>query len=365
MVSANDPVRIASISKLITALAVLRLKDEGKLDLDRDVSAYLGWQLRNPAFPEEPITLRLLLSHQSSLRDGDDQYIVPLGQSLRHRLTNPIVWSSEHGPNRRWFAYSNINFPVVASIIESVSGERFDIAMRRLVFKPIKVEACFNWGAGCSARSFRKAVVLYRSNGDVARDDLRGKPPPCLVVSTGDGTCDLSGYRPGENGSLFSPHGGLRISMMQLARIGQVLANSGKPLLSKPSFDELTAAQWQAPSPGDEDRGGVNEHGKIDGSFCSYGLGLQRIGLRQADCNDDLFNDGRLRLGHAGEAYGVRSGLWWDPIAKQGIVYFINAVPDDIQQCRSTFSAAEEALVARSATSDGAGLSNAPCRKRE
>ncbi|TAD84388.1 MAG: class C beta-lactamase-related serine hydrolase, partial [Sphingomonadales bacterium] len=46
-VEANDPVRIASISKLIMALTALRLVDEGKLDLDRDVSDYLGWQVRS------------------------------------------------------------------------------------------------------------------------------------------------------------------------------------------------------------------------------------------------------------------------------------------------------------------------------
>lgn len=70
-VTADDPVRIASISKLVTALGVMRLVDEGKLDLDRDVSDYLGWDLRNPAWPDKPITLRHLLSHQSSLVDGE------------------------------------------------------------------------------------------------------------------------------------------------------------------------------------------------------------------------------------------------------------------------------------------------------
>lgn len=47
-VEANDPVRIASISKLIMALTALRLMDEGKVDLERDLSDYLGWTLRSP-----------------------------------------------------------------------------------------------------------------------------------------------------------------------------------------------------------------------------------------------------------------------------------------------------------------------------
>jgi CubicO group peptidase (beta-lactamase class C family) len=53
-VTADDPVRIASISKLVTTLGVMRLVDKGKLDLDRDVSDYLGWKLRHPAFPDKP-----------------------------------------------------------------------------------------------------------------------------------------------------------------------------------------------------------------------------------------------------------------------------------------------------------------------
>src|SRR5688500_4600445 len=75
-VTADSPVRIASVSKLITALGVMRLVDAGVIELDRDVSDYLGWELRNPAFPDTPITLRLLLSHQSSLVDGGERYII-------------------------------------------------------------------------------------------------------------------------------------------------------------------------------------------------------------------------------------------------------------------------------------------------
>ncbi|MEY4670138.1 MAG: hypothetical protein RLZZ415_17, partial [Pseudomonadota bacterium] len=191
-VTADSPVRIASISKLVTTLAVLRLVDQGKLSLDRDVSDYLGWPLRNPAYPDQPITLRLLLSHQSSLRDGGERYIIPLDVTLRERLAEPAMWDAQHGPKAGWFAYSNINFPIAASVIERVTGERFDVAISRLVLRPLKLDACYNWGAGCSATAFRNAAILYRSNGDVARDDLKGQPPLCPVVAAQDGSCDLT-----------------------------------------------------------------------------------------------------------------------------------------------------------------------------
>ena len=76
-VTIDDPARVASISKLVVAIGVMRLSEQGKLDLDRDVNEYLCWRVRNPAFPDAPITLRALLSHQSGLRDSVD-YIVPL-----------------------------------------------------------------------------------------------------------------------------------------------------------------------------------------------------------------------------------------------------------------------------------------------
>ena len=77
----DDPVRVASISKLVVGLGVMRLVEQGKLDLDKPVGDYLGFPVANPAFPADPVTLRQLLSHTSSLHDHDDQYAIPLGDS--------------------------------------------------------------------------------------------------------------------------------------------------------------------------------------------------------------------------------------------------------------------------------------------
>ena len=341
-VTADDPVRIASISKLVTTLGVLRMVDAGQLDLDRDVSDYLGWHLRNPFFPDRPITLRLLLSHQSSLLDGDDFYIVPLGRTLRAQLADPLVWDSVHAPGSGWFHYANFNFPVVASVMERVSGERFDRLMQRLVLRPLKLDACFNW-SGCSPGALRRAVVLYRADGSVARDDLRGVAPACLVVAAADGSCALGDYTPGWNGALFSPQGGLRIAMSDLARIGQVMAGGGKGFLSRRSHAELTRVHWRF-----DGSNGVGESGEADGFFCAYGLGLQILTEGPAPCHDNLFGDQRQRLGHPGEAYGLRSGLWWDPVTGRGLAYFTSAVPDRAPPGRSAFSAREESIVEKS-----------------
>src|SRR4051812_41314032 len=131
----DSPVRIASISKLVVALGVMRLVEQGRLDLDRDVSDYLGWRLRNPAFPDRPITLRLLLSHRSSLRDDVD-YAIPLGTELRAALAPPAAFDAAHPPGA-FFHYSNLNFPVIATVMERVGSQRFDRLMADLVLRPL------------------------------------------------------------------------------------------------------------------------------------------------------------------------------------------------------------------------------------
>lgn len=336
----DDPVRIASVSKLVTALGVMRLVDAGKLDLDRDVSDYLGWSLRNPAFPDQPITLRLLLSHQSSLTDGAD-YVIPLGETLRQRLADPRAWDSTHAPGSGWFAYTNLNLPVAASVMERVTGERFDQLMRRTVLHPLKLDACYNW-SGCSPKAIRRAVVLYRVTGEVARDDLGGRAPPCLVIPAADTSCKLAAYIPGENGALFSPQGGLRISLRDLAKLGQMLARGGKGFLKGASFTEMTRVHWRF-----NGSNGIGEDGAANGFFCAYGLAVHHIGSGEAGCRDDLFGDGIVRMGHSGEAYGLRSGLWFDPASGRGLAFFTTAVPDAEPEGRSAFSQREEKLVAR------------------
>jgi CubicO group peptidase (beta-lactamase class C family) len=328
----DDPVRIASVSKLVVAIGVMRLVEEGKLDLDRDVSDYLGWPLRNPAFPDRPITLRLLLSHTSSLTDGID-YALPYGTELRTALANPAAFDAAHPPGA-WFHYSNLNFPVIASVMERAVGERFDALMARLVLQPLGLDACFNWTT-CSDAAVTRAVVLTAPDGSVLRDDLGSRRPDCPVLApTG---CDLSTYVLGDNGALFSPQGGLRISARDLATIGRLLLNHGRPLLSEASFVTLTTPVWRFDGANGETESGF---------FCAYGLAVQSLPGPREGCRDALFGPGRAMIGHAGDAYGLRSGVWVDPAAGTGIAFFATGNGDDPPRGRTAFRAIEEQLAA-------------------
>ena len=62
--------QIASVSKLVTATTLMRLHEQGKFGLNDDINAYLPFSVRNPAYPDTPITFRMLLAHTSSVADG-------------------------------------------------------------------------------------------------------------------------------------------------------------------------------------------------------------------------------------------------------------------------------------------------------
>jgi CubicO group peptidase (beta-lactamase class C family) len=307
-VGIDDPVRVASISKLVAGIGVMRLVDQGKLDLDRDAGEYLGWPLRNPAFPDQKITLRMLMSHVSTVTDNAD-YILPLDGDLSVVLADKKAWDETHRPGS-YFRYANFNLPIIASIMEAATGERFDRLMARLVIEPLKLDACYNWSAGCSAQRRSQAVTLLRPNGDLAKDAvLPTGQADCYYVRTKDGSCDIALYRLGQNGSAFSPQGGLRISARDLTKIGQVMLNKGKPLLTPASFAEMTRAQWTFNgSNGDDEKG----------YFKAFGLDVH------------LHNDakGNPWFGHVGEAYSLRAGFWLNAKTGKGKVHYVTMVDE-------------------------------------
>ena len=255
-------------------------------------------------------------------------------------MAEPSSWDLKHGPGENYFTYSNLNFPIVASIVELATGERFDLWMRREVLEPMKLDACFNWPT-CSDSTVVRAVVLMQ-DGEAVRDDLNGKRPDCPVFVKEGERCDLSRWRLGENGALFSPQGGLRVSARGLGRIGRMMLNGGTldgtRVISPTSVETLLTQVWRFN--GDN---GESDHG----FYCSYGLATQQIPTRARGCNDDPAGDGVIRVGHAGDAYGLRSGLWIDRARGTGVAYFVTGLTEDPPRGRSSYRAAEEAALRR------------------
>lgn len=342
----DDPVRVASISKLVVAIAVMRLEARGQIELEADVSRYLGWTLRHPAHPEVPITLELLLSHRAGLTDAAG-YVADASSRLDAMVAAPGAWDQEHAPGT-WFRYANLGFTIIGSVLERVTGERFDRLMQELVIAPLELDACFNW-ATCDDATIARAVVLRDHEGNVRLDDFGGVRPACPVLAAADGSCSLDAA-PGVNGGLFSPQGGLRISVRGLARIGQMLLAdgevAGKQFLAPSAVAALERPRWiwngANGSPGEGDS--VSAQGAL---FCRYGLATQTLGPPLFQCGDDLFGDSRERVGHAGEAYGLVSGLWLDRQRGTGTAWFAVGADLSLSGVDSAFYRAEEELARR------------------
>jgi CubicO group peptidase (beta-lactamase class C family) len=315
--SPDDFVRVASISKLVTTVGVMRLVEQGKLDLDTDVSDSLGFPFRNPAFPDVVITPRMLLSHTGSLRDGD-AYWVDYPGKLTDLMGAADRFDATHRPGT-YFTYTNLNYGVLAQLIEHVSGERFDVYMRRAVFKPLGIQAGYNW-SGLEKLPAAQVGTLYRKKKDedpwmpdgpwVAQiDDFKGAPPK-LKGRGYEG--DPADYQIGTNGTLFSPQGGLRISLRNLAKLTAYLASTKSPVI-----EAMTKPVWSYAKIGNVETGNSE-----DGFYRGYGSGPQLF-VGGADAAPQPLP------GHFAEAYGLRGGLLFDRKTKKGWIYLITGFSND------------------------------------
>ena len=130
--------RMASHSKLFTAIAIMQLREEGKLRLDDPVAKYLPWFKAKPAGDDDgPITIEQLLSHSSGLqREAGDHWVsfeFPTTDELRRLYSDR---QAAFAPSVRW-KYSNLAYSIAGMIVEQVSGERWADYVDRNIFKPL------------------------------------------------------------------------------------------------------------------------------------------------------------------------------------------------------------------------------------
>ena len=342
----DTPVRIASISKVVVALALHRLADAGRIRLDGDVSEYLGWRLRNPAYPDVPITIRQMSRHESSRSDAGG-YPSVLGERLRDKIGKDSFSKAAPGT---LFDYANLNQAILGEVIEQVTGKRFDVAVRELVLAPLGLEACYNW-SGCSAQTAAAGAVLYRkAPSDAGPWDAAGpwlaqidamRPAPCPVRTDEGAPCDLEAYVPGTNGSLFSPQGGLRISVEGLAKLGRRLLRDDGFLKPDTRASLFRAVRVKGAGRGAETDAGLMQYWSEGGLHCFSGDG-------KPGGDQPLAPRPMPGCGHLGDAYGLRSGLIIDPRAGSVLAYVLTGVsappPPGLH---SRFSAPEEELIGK------------------
>ena len=136
--------RIASVSKLVMAFGVLALCERGALNLDEDLSVYLGYPVRNPHFKDVPVTLRMLLTHTAAIRDEGNYGTrgMQKGYTLRELLENADNWLNVK-PGEA-FHYSNLGAGAAGVVMERAAEKPLDDIMQDLVFSPLAIRASYD-----------------------------------------------------------------------------------------------------------------------------------------------------------------------------------------------------------------------------
>lgn len=373
----NDhKVRIASISKFVLTAAFMTLVEEGKVDLDADISDYLGFELRNPNFPNRKITTRQVVSHTSSIRDGAYYFIglsenfqdffIPDGKGDRsaehYDNGNHFAQNDDQGPGD-YFTYSNLNFGILSGIAEKVSGQRMDIFVKERLLDKLGLTSSFSV-CNLHSNNFENLATLYRrgDGGETWNPDgpwieqVDGDPIRCYYESESYARGEtpdllpLDNYKLGQNPTLFSPQGGLRASSRDLAIIMLMLLNdgmhNGEQVLAKSSISEMMKIVWKYNSNLNNGHTGgesAEDDKTAQGMMTAYGLSTHIVDLKDWGLSDES----RTLYGHLGSAYGLQGQFWFDPSKDEGIITFITGVGEDPSNAEATIPlyAIEEVLL--------------------
>ena len=297
--------RCASVTKMATARLACHLAAAGIIDLDAPA----------PLPIDAAPALAHLLSHTSGLTDRAGYIVEPPASALSH-LADQVETIRTHAPGA-YFRYANLNYVLAGLLIERAIGERLDLLMRRHVLGPAGIEGGLNW-AGVRDRA---RLPMYQRRGEVYELEVDGPDGDWdadLIWRNGRGV-PLADYRIGADTMLLSPHGGLRASLPELARLAAMLLDGSE------AARLMTTPRWNASMPGD-DAGGL---------FPAFGLGCTI-----------LTTPGLPRLiGHAGHALGFTGGAWANVETGAAYAYGLTGSADltEGQEDESYF--AEEELV--------------------
>ena len=311
-VNNNTVFRIASVSKIMVALCIMKLYEEGKLDLTKDISEYLGFNVRNPKYPDVVITLKMIMTQTSSITDGFEKDVnsdVDSGYNLINGTNEECTLRDVLDPDGKRFVketfsnyrpathfeYSNFGCGILACIVEKITGEYFTDYVKKIVFKPLKIDASF--------------VVTDIKTNNIASTYLYRDGENKLCRSREMFINNVYKKFPlGEN--FRGPAGGLFISTNGLMKIMKALLSGGKPILKTATLDKMMQMAWAGKrQPND--------------SYVAKGLQLEIV---------DYFNNRRL-YGHFGDAYGVKSYFLFNREEQIGMVYITNGGNYKYQEC--------------------------------
>ncbi|HET6573492.1 MAG TPA: serine hydrolase [Fimbriiglobus sp.] len=264
--TAETVYRVGSVSKLFTDVAVTRLVEAGKIDLDAPVTTYLPDFKPVNQFDDKPITLRHLMAHRSGLirEPPVGNYFDPTGPTLAQTVASVNGIELVYPPGKRT-KYSNAAVGVVGYVLEKTRGEKFETYLKRRVLDPL----------GMASSSFEPTPAVKTHLADAVMWTYHGREFPAPTFELG-----------------MAPAGSMYSTVLDLAKFASCLFAGGKPLLKPETVAAMFRPQFAKPD-----------------AKTGFGIGFMIGEL-----------DGKKKIGHGGAIYGFATQLSALPAEKLGVV---------------------------------------------
>lgn len=264
----------ASVTKMISAVGLMQLLEDYDISLDTPVKDIVDIPVVNPAFPDQPITIRQVLSHTSSF--VQNHYLTPDWSKIG--LHNGY-FSPDNAPGTA-YEYANMNGGLIGAMIEAISGKSVNDYMQRYVFIPLKINAAYH---AALLRDHANVADKIQKNGKT----FRSAEDEFKTFKDYDDSCFPALHTDITSGSLYISVNGL-IRIVQLLQNGGVL--EGKRILTEDSVRLMMSSQQ------------LVEGSTVTGES-PYGLCITTV--------DDL--PGGTWYGHQGMWQGLTSNAYFQP----------------------------------------------------
>lgn len=271
--------RCASLTKVAVGISAGVLMDQGVIDPQDKLSDYWGVTVRNPSYPNTPITVDMLLTHTSTLSDASGSLTALKGSSARQRLAGSGYYNAKPGALSSW-SYNNYGFAVLGMTLELAADRVLDDVLGDAILTPMGIDAAFEAG---SVDDTGLLCALYQGKS-MTRSVATQKGYKCV---------DTPGYR----GNFFA--GGFTCSAGDMAKLVALLAEDGM-YQGQQLLSPETVAFLEQP------------FGQTSGGFYQ---------CRPLRYRENMYGRDRIYY-HTGSAYGFYGLISYDPDTGDGVVVF-------------------------------------------
>jgi CubicO group peptidase (beta-lactamase class C family) len=281
-----------SITKTLTAVAILQLRDRGRLSLDDPITRWVPElrQVHNPYGSMDAITLRMLLSHSSGFQNPTwpyRQYVAwePFEPTRWEQLVAMMPYQEIRFPPGSRFSYSNPAYIYLARVIEAISGDPWQSYIYKNIWGPLGTRGSY------FGQTPYHLAPLRSSNYTLVKDSTG-------ALQVADNGRDFDPGVTIPNGGWNAPIGDLALWMGFLSG-----AAPNDTILARPTLEEM----WRPVVPVDST------------AAFREGMGLGFF---------VVVRNGTTIIGHTGEQAGFRSLIFFDPSRRTGVILCVNTTND-------------------------------------